>query len=928
MAGLETAPQRTAHLEAVGFGHHQVGDDHLRTDPLHGFQAFRTTRSDIHVKFGGQVLFQIIAEIPVVVDDHHGIGLAGTAVGPLAPGHLLHERIDFLLNEDIGVRCVIFVRGLALREGQGNGERDPAVGRASADLPAQLRHQLFDDGQTQARTALELGFKSLVQIGRSRIGDTHADAWSLRRAGRSDVDRNETGEGGVLDGVAEQVREYLLDDLVVEHAVIRLELGLEFHLDALAVSIQFEQGEDALQETHQFPVARVQREMPAFNLAESQQLPDHPLHPGHATFDEPGIFRSRRILRDMFLELPQRIHDQGKRGLEVVGDAGKEILFHLLQFHLFPVHLPVGEIAPDEDGDAQQQKKIDQLGPPRKERGRPDRKCQARDVVPPKAVVVGGPHFKTVVPGFQVVVTHGLLTGRQHGPAVVQAGQPAGITVVLRAQITVRRESQVDVRLVVPKVQRDLRADVPLGGQALVVHPDVGEKHAGFPTIGLDLGRIDHDEAVCATKKQFSPGSQEGGAYIESAAVAGIVDGGHNKTAIPETVQTVVGTHPDIAGDRIFQDSEDRPPIHRKVLIAAVRMEDVHTRPFRAEQDVSAGSAAIAAKVVDGVGLVRQIDGPNRFPGNRVEKLDAGTGDQPKISVLSPEKGFHVAAALAAHHFNFSVLQVRMHQVGVRIAHPKTALAVRQQFIHTQGRIPGATRDGQSPPSTCPGIESLDAGVEERHPESAFVINPEFLHQIGYQTAPILLGIIGKLIPLPVPNGDAATFRPDPQATFRILAEAAHDGMPQAAGAGLEPILDIAVPLRGKGQLAPIRAYPYGPFRTGTEGPDGIARKGEGILQVGPQQFRLSGIRTDEHEAILRPHPDNAVPMLVQLLGRGTAVILDGQRETAQDGSLRGTFVQTLREGQHIHTFSRIQHVGDWIGPEIGKGFPRGLSGG
>ena len=43
MAGLETAPQRTAHLEAVGFGHHQVGDDHLRTDPLHGFQAFRAT---------------------------------------------------------------------------------------------------------------------------------------------------------------------------------------------------------------------------------------------------------------------------------------------------------------------------------------------------------------------------------------------------------------------------------------------------------------------------------------------------------------------------------------------------------------------------------------------------------------------------------------------------------------------------------------------------------------------------------------------------------------------------------------------------------------------------------------------------------------------------------------------------------------------
>lgn len=62
--------------EAVGFGHHQVGDDDLGADSLRFGDAFAAVCRGVYVVVFRQPLFEVAPQVGVVLDDHDVARLA------------------------------------------------------------------------------------------------------------------------------------------------------------------------------------------------------------------------------------------------------------------------------------------------------------------------------------------------------------------------------------------------------------------------------------------------------------------------------------------------------------------------------------------------------------------------------------------------------------------------------------------------------------------------------------------------------------------------------------------------------------------------------------------------------------------------------------------------------------------------------------
>lgn len=121
-----------AYLEAVGLGHHQVGDDDLGADSLCLGDAFAAVCRGVYVVVLRQPLFEVAPQVGVVLDDHD---VARLAVVPVVGGHDVGFGQQVV---DLGDR--VFVRfggavGLFGIEGEGQDhrERDFRVARTEGD---------------------------------------------------------------------------------------------------------------------------------------------------------------------------------------------------------------------------------------------------------------------------------------------------------------------------------------------------------------------------------------------------------------------------------------------------------------------------------------------------------------------------------------------------------------------------------------------------------------------------------------------------------------------------------------------------------------------------------------------------------------------------------------------------------------------------
>ena len=156
MAGLDVRTQRAAYLEAVGFGHHQVGDDDLGADSLRFGDAFAAVCRGVYVVVFRQPLFEVAPQVGVVLDDHD---VARLAVVPVVGSHDVgfgQQVVDFGDRVFVRFGGAVGLFGVE-REGQDHRERDFRVARTEGDGSVEVADQLLDDGQSQAAAALELG---------------------------------------------------------------------------------------------------------------------------------------------------------------------------------------------------------------------------------------------------------------------------------------------------------------------------------------------------------------------------------------------------------------------------------------------------------------------------------------------------------------------------------------------------------------------------------------------------------------------------------------------------------------------------------------------------------------------------------------------------------------------------------------------------
>ena len=446
---------------------------------------------------------------------------------------------------------------------------------------------------------------------------------------------------------------------MVEKTRVAVRLGTEIHFYTLAVGIYLEKGKNAAQETHQIAAHRIQGHFIALYLTEGQQLPYHSLDPGYISLDVNRIFVGRRILRKALLEFAQRIHYESKRCLQIVGDIGKELdsgprqflhilLLQLLHLKLVAIYLLIGEKAPYQVYQGQHDDSVEHLCPPGKERTWMYGPLHGSDTVSPKAIVVRCFDFETVTARIQVIITHCILPRIKGCPLIRQPHQAARIAVVFGVKITVGRKSESDIGLPVIERKALIRPYVLFCRDRTGINPHIREENHALVLVGANVSRTEEDETIGASEHQFSPGTHKSRADVERSTVAGSIESGWHDAPVGPAEQSLVCTEPDFLRYWILHYSEHGASVKGDIGVGSILGQNVQPAALGAQQKLSIGASAIAAKVVNRVGLPFQTIGSQDVQGRIVQHVQALMCQQPQAPLPIVEEGFHLANLTAA----------------------------------------------------------------------------------------------------------------------------------------------------------------------------------------------------------------------------------------------------------------------------------------
>ena len=304
--------------------------------------------------------------------------------------------------------------------------------------------------------------------------------------------------------------------------------------------------------------------------------------------------------------------------------------------------------------------------------------------------------------------------------------------------------------------------------------------------------------------------------------MAGGIEGGWHNASVRAAEEALVGAEPDFLGGRILHNTEHGASVQGNVCVASIRRKHVQAASPGADEQFSVRASAVAAEVVGRVGQALQIICLIQLQAGGIQHMQALVGKEPQFALAVVEEGLHLAHLAVLQTADFPARQTGVHETGVGVGHPDSALAVRHEVVDAEGIVLGAAGDAELAETPAPAIEGLHSGVEEGGPDGAVFIRPELLDHVGTEAAAILLGIVAESASDAIPDGDAAAVRAYPEPAFGILAEGADYGVAQAAGGCLEIVSGIAVASGGVCQFAAVGSHPDASVRILEKGPYGI----------------------------------------------------------------------------------------------------------
>ena len=230
------------------------------------------------------------------------------------------------------------------------------------------------------------------------------------------------------------------------------------------------------------------------------------------------------------------------------------------------------------------------------------------------------------------------------------------------------------------------------------VHAKSREIDTWFLRIGMETPRIEHYESIGPAEQQFTVRTGIAGTHIIRSAPVGNIYSGtpYLPVFLAVAEQAGVGTHPQIAGRCVFQDTENHA-VHEiavrigiEIRIGTVRRQPVHIATAGAEPYARRHCPAETADVVRRMRIVLKIMPTYQFSRGRIQDIYAVMGHEPEITgsivvqCLHSQPYLMPRVIMKNHVFHLSGPAVPEHQFRIRIGKPESFIPLRFEVIYRE----------------------------------------------------------------------------------------------------------------------------------------------------------------------------------------------------------------------------------------------------